>query len=316
MMRRYARRNYRRIGRAALGMAVRRYRRTYTRRTRYLRGTAAGRIKSSTAKSKRSWARAMGTALVPSARSKYSKTQYHGQLGLRPGTNGSKRFKHEERNVELNDKTLHKYPCIEVLWSDDDTVMNRRAGRLAVVKGVKLRVWWTLKNLSEASVKFDDPIQVRWAILNPKDQPLGTQSDVKDTNFFISDSPSNDDATDFPPQGTCFRYMNRKINKRRYGVMQEGTFVIQNDVGSNNTRMDMRGKKFLSLWLPINRQMKWAINTTEPSGRFPNTNIYFCWWYCAMGDNTEASKYVGVNNVPIECLHERITYFKDADPLR
>lgn len=310
----YMRRRYRR----KLGNALyRRSRRSLSYRGSHLRGTARRRIAASPAPVKRKWARAMGSTAAPAARSKFKKSRYNHQLGLKIGANSSRRYKHEEINTSSFDKQLHAYAMVNAEYSDTDDVMNRRTGRLAIVNGVKFRAWFSLKNQAESSTKFNQPIQVRWAILNPADHTTGTILDVTlGNNFFISDSPASDDATDFPSTGVAFRYMNRKINQRKYGVVQEGTFILQNPVDSNNSRMDTRSKKLLTLWCPIKKQMKWPNNSTGSANRFPNANLYFVWWYCELGDNTTSVKFPTANDVPIEAYHETITYFKNPEVLK
>lgn len=195
---------------------------------------------------------------------------------------------------------------IRVPYSDTER-MNSRQGRLANVRGVKFRCWFQLKNQAESSTKVDSPIMVRWCILNPKEN-TGVTGDVGPTNFFISVDPDQEEATDFPGTGTSFSYMNRQINRRQYGVMQQGKFVLHQDPASNNSRLGMGAKKNINLWLPIKRQMKWPNNTTEE----PNTNIYFCYWYCQMGDNTASRKFPTSNDAPLEMNFEAVTYFKDS----
>lgn len=309
----YVRRRYRR----KLGNALyRRARRSLSYRGSHLRGTARRRIAASPAPVKRKWTRAMGSSITPAARSQYKKSRYHYQLGVKPGTNASRRYKHEQISIGSVDKTLHAYAMVNAEYSDVDEVMNRRTGRLAVVSGVKFRAWFNLKTQGSSSAKYKEPIQVRWAILNPADHTTGTVLDVTlGNNFFISDSPASDDATDFPSTGTAFRYMNRKINQRKYGVLQEGTFILQQDVASNGTRMDIRSKKLLSLWCPVNKQMKWPNNATGSANRFPSANLYFVWWYCPLGDTTASAKYPTSNDVPLECNHETITYFRNPKVL-
>lgn len=310
----YARRRYRRkVGNAL----YRRSRRSLSYRGSHLRGTARRRIAATPAPVKRKWARAMGSTAAPSARGRFKKSRYHNQLGLKIGSNACRRYKHEELNTGEFDKQLNAKALVNAEYSDDDTRMNVRTGRLAIVKGVKFRAWFSIKNQAESSNKLNQPLQIRWAILNPADHTTGTVLDVTlGNNFFISDSPGTDDATDFPSTGSCFRYMNRKINQRKYGVVQEGTFILQNPVDSNNSRMDTRSKKLLTLWCPIQKQMKWANTTTGANNRFPNANLYFVWWYCELGDNTSAPKFGTANDVPIELNHETITYFKNPDVLK
>jgi hypothetical protein len=190
--------------------------------------------------------------------------------------------------------------------------MNRRSGRLVDVVGVKFRAWFNLKdNLVESSPIWDNPIQIRWAIINPRDN-TGAESDITTgTNFFVSNDPVADDATDFPSTGNCFKYMNRKINTRRYGVLQERTFIISNDPAANNTRVNMRSKKFLTFYVPVKTQMKWG--GTSGSSDYPNANIQFVYWFVAMGDKDTVQKFS--TSQPFDFHYEKNIYFRNADIL-
>lgn len=248
----------------------------------------------------------LGPTTAPALRSKFSKTPYWRTLGLRPGRYPSKKHVVDELDTDSFDKIQNVQSLIRVPYSDTEA-MNARQGRLANVRGVKFRCWFQIKNQAESSTKVDSPLMVRWAILNPKEN-TGVTGDVGPTNFFISSDPTQEEAEDFPGTGTCFQFMNRQINRRLYGVMQQGKFVLHQDPSSNNSRLGMGAKKQINLWLPIKRQMKWPNNTTEE----PNTNIYFVWWFCQMGDNTASRKYATSNDAPIEKYHEAVTYFKDS----
>lgn len=275
----------------------------------YLRGgggrsrSRSGRSSSSSRSSQRALAPRGLFTLAPAARSRFSKTPYWRTLGLRPGRYPSKKHVRTFSNSALLDKTQYVERLVSAPYSTDEK-MNSRQGRLANVRGVKLRIWFNLKNQSEASNKFDYPIMVRWAILNPKEN-TGELGDVGPTNFFISVDPETEEATDFPGVGTCFQYQNRQINRRQYGVMQQGKFLLHQDPASTNDRLSLGAQKSVYLWLPIKRQMKWANNVTET----PNTNIYFVYWYTIKGDKDTAKKFT---DGPIDMTAEAITYFKDS----
>lgn len=145
----------------------------------------------------------------------------------------------------------------------------------------------------------------RWAILNPKENS-GEGADVDTQNFFISPNPSEEEAVNFPSgNGNCFDFMNRQINRRRYGVMQQGKFILANDPASNNSRVSIGSRKFVNLWLPIRRQMKWANNV----GEYPNTNIQLIYWFCQMGDKDVGREFT---DGPLDMHGEAVTYFKDS----
>lgn len=221
----------------------------------------------------------------------------------------SKKYFSEATSSSVEDKQLAVLRVVKADYDGNDAVLNRRNGRLCNVRGVKFRQWFTLKNFTESSTVLDAPIQIRWAILNPKVNTGNKTSDITLTNFFVNEgSVSNEDAINFKDAtGMCFDYMNRKINRRRYGVVQEGMFELCNDPASNNSRVSKTTRKLLNLWIPINRQMKWASNTALDVD--PTTNLYFVWWYCQEADKDAGRKFIGG---AIDHTYERITYFKDS----
>lgn len=319
--RRYARRNYKRIGRAALGMAVRRYRRTYTTKTGYLRGTRGRsglrrlRISKTPRGSKRAWAKATGTMPqeVPAARTPIKKTRFHNELGIPVNKSmGSRRNRADWGPTTTDqDKQRHVIPLVDIPWSSEETQLNARASALVNVTGVKLRFWFAIKaQLQEASNIYDRPLQIRWALVNPRDNTGAVTDITAGDGFFVSDNPIQSDGANFPTTGNCFKYMNRPINKRRYGVMQEGTFTLWKDPASNNSRASLHGRKLLSLWIPINKQMRFDSNTTATGAEYPTTNVFFVWWYCVQGD-TLTSKAFAAGNQPLDVLGETITYFNN-----
>ncbi|QUS52614.1 capsid protein [Mute swan feces associated circular virus 13] len=277
------------------GRRVRRRATRYVRRRSYSRGRAR---------------RAMGTN-GPAFRTKLRFSKYRMQLGERIGFMPSRRHQSGASISTHVDKTLHAVPLVKIPYSDTDDVMNSRQGRLVDVTGVKWRCWISLKNnLIESSKIWDTPIQVRWALINPRENTGETTDVTTGTNFFVSDSPGADDATDFPAAENCFRYMNRKINTRRYGVLQEGSFLLSNDPSSTTTRVTPRSRKFLTLYVPIKRQMKWGDNSTAT---YPNANIFFVYWFVAQGDKGTAKVYAA--DPPFDFTYEHVTYFRNPEVL-
>lgn len=212
------------------------------------------------------------------------------------------------------DKKLHTTRLVRVPWSDNDTVMNARTGKYCDVIGVKFRAWISLKsNIVESSAIFQDPIQVRWAIINPKDNTGAAEDITNGAGFFMSSSPGDEQVANFPASGNCFLYMNRKINQRKFGVLQEGTFLACTDPGSNNTRLSPSAKKFISFYVPIKRQMKWAANTIDTASDYPTANLHFVWWFVKQGDKDAGQAYAA--NQPFDFQYEHITYFQNPDVL-
>lgn len=316
--------NYKQRIRDGSLMALRRIRRNTTTRRRYGKRRYASRgykrrVRRRTATYKRGRARrAMGTN-APAFRTKMRSSKYRPNIGERIGYHPSRKDMQFNTLNADTDKRLHAVRLVGVEYSDTDNVMNRRTGRLVDVIGVKFRAWFQLKqNLVDSSNIWKNPIHIRWAIINPKTN-TGDISDITTgTNFFVADSPANEDAIDFPFTGNCFRYMNRKINPRRYGVIQEGTFLLGNDTDASQERVNMRSKKFMSFYVPIYRQMKWGNNDTGINGRYPNANLYFVYWFVAMGDKDDAQKFplatAGVDQ-PLDIHYEKITYFRNPDVL-
>lgn len=239
----------------------------------------------------------------PAIRTRARRTRYDTLLGLRPGAYPSKKSLVSVSNSALLDKKLYNARLVQAPYSDSEK-MNSRQGRLANVKGVKFRCWYNLKNQAESSDKLDEPLMCRWAIVVPKTN-TGELVDVTTSNFFINANPAGEEATDFPLTGNCFKYQNRQINRRKYGVMQQGKFVLAQNPASTNSRLGMSAHKLINLWLPINKQMKWADNV----GTHPNTNIHFLCWYTKMGDKDTAVKFT---DGPIDFHWEANTYFKDS----
>lgn len=106
--------------------------------------------------------------------------------------------------------------------------------------------------------------------------------------------------------------MNRKINRELYGVLKEGQFVLQNSPGGNaasasNVVVRNTGNRGLNIYIPIKRQMIFE-NTTSTT---PTENIYFCYWYCKLGD-LDSAKAFSTGAKPIYQFHETITYFRNS----
>lgn len=270
-----------------------------------LRSGRKRKASSSSSRSRRLRARALnyGPTMAPSIRTGYRRTSYYTTLGMRPGKYPSKKHLIQNQNAALLDKVQYVERLVAVPYSDSER-MNARQGRLANVRGVKFRCWFNLKNQAESSDKLDVPIMCRWAILVPKEN-TGENGDVGPSNFFINPDPPTEEAVDFTSAVNCFGVMNRQINRRQYGVMQQGKFIIGQDPASTNSRLSTRAFKQVNLWLPLKRQMKWENNTTE----YPNTNIYFVVWYCKIGDKNTGSQFT---DGPLEFHWEACTYFKDS----
>lgn len=251
----------------------------------------------------------------PAYRTRLKWTRFRADLGQRIGYAPSRKSNYELTVSNLRDKRLSTTKLVAAEYSDVDTTMDSRSGRLCDVVGVKFRAWISLKdNLVEGNQIWNNPIQVRWAVINPKNNTGQDEDILTGSNFFQATNPTVDDADDFPNSGNTFKYMNRKINTRRYGVLQQGSFILSNDPASTNTRVDVKSKKFISLWIPIKRQMKWPNTDLGVGGRYPNANLHFVWWYVSMGDKDSGQKFA-TGDTPIDFTREHVTYFRNAEVL-
>lgn len=241
------------------------------------------------------------------------KTAYYSNLGVKPGSHATK--KHTRKTPVTNsaeDKKLHTIRLMKIPFSDADTDMSSREHRLVNVKGVSVTKWISFKGPTSNG---DLPLNIRWAVLNPK-QNNGITANIDEVDFFMSKNPTTETTTNFiPGSQDWYDLMTRAINKRKYGVIKEGFFTLNPaETSQNDVRKTARQQKLIKLYLPVNRQVKWASNGTTDNEGFPDANMFFVWWYCARGDLGQAQKYVGTNDVPLETSAEITTYFRTAAP--
>lgn len=268
-------------------------------------------------KRKRTYRRTGATA--PGIRTRARRSRYRRQLGRRYGAKPIRRHMEHVKNDTANgDKTMYMNRLVKIPYSDDDTLMNVRKGTLCDVSGVKMRHWFVLKGVTYTNA-VTRPIQVRWAVVNPKENDGLSTFDI--TKFFVNPNPGTDEAVGFKTatsttSGNAFEYMNRKINRREIGVIQEGTFTLNNDNGvTAQSQVSMQSQKLINIYIPVNRQMSWADNTAGSAGAHPEQNLYFVWWYCQLGDAKENGWiWAGDTdaNTPISHQFEKITYFRNA----
>jgi len=257
--------------------------------------------------------------------------RYHRNLGRKPGSYKTRRNTQEGFKRDLQDKTFSSTRLIQIPWSEDEAIINTRRGQLTNVRGLHFNAWFKqpFDLATGAIVKYQAPIQVRWAIINPKENTgaisLGT------SNFFVSKNPVSDMSDDFPGSGKCFDFMNRKINRELYSVMSQGMFVLQPPIdtgtatsyntsatgGADETAVQNRQRlgpgsfKKVSVNIPIKKQMRWDSNQAGVAGQYPDQNIYFCWWYCQMGDDSTEKRYT-VSRTPVRVDYEVTNYFTNS----
>lgn len=243
------------------------------------------------------------------------RSAYRRNLGRKPGKYATRRTSLAAvliNNVE--DKRTYFSRLINVQWSANADEINRRRGAIANVHGVKLRYWFKLKN---SAAQIESPIQVRWAIVNPKNNSGADLSGtVAPVDFFIQKDPVNEQAGNFPTTGFSFDYHNRKINRNEWGVVKEGTFIlgaapsIQAAAGAPAV-LAPTSYKNLSIYIPIKRQMKWNNVLAGSANGYPEENLYFVYWFTRLGDNIAGKQYTAATT-PLVQQHEFITYFSNA----
>jgi len=272
--------------------------------------------------------RSMSTLAPQVKRGRHGK--YHRNLGRRPGAYHIRRYTTEGYKRDLVDKTFYSTRMISIPYSENEAVINARRGRLCNVRGLHLNCWFKFPfdTTSGTKRKFQAPIQVRWAVINPRENNGGFSLSTSD--FFISKNPVEEMTNDFPSEGKCFDYMNRKINRELNDVVSQGMFVLHPPIETatarafntgtsgtdgaetdNNQRLGAGSFKKISVNIPIRKQMKWDSNQAPPAGDFPDQNLYFCWWYCQMGDDSVNKRY-NTTLTPVRADWEITNYFTNS----
>lgn len=215
----------------------------------------------------------------------------------------------------IEDKLLHSSRLIECEWGDTDSSYNTRTSKNIYVKGVKYRKIIKLTDnwASATGVTgyVSTPWTFRWAIVNPKENTGASSFDV--TDFFNDPGLVNDTGTkDFPSTGNYFEYMHRKINPQKNGIVAQGSFTLDPSSTGSDMVKNMPQQKIINLWIPINRVIQFNNNDNVAGSEFPNTNLYFVWWFCRRGDCTTARIVTSAATTPIEYTTEKILYFRNV----
>ncbi|AKV62277.1 putative capsid protein [Hermit crab associated circular virus] len=238
------------------------------------------------------------------------KSAYHRNLGRRVGKYSTRRTLYTGFKNDLVSKKTYWSRLIRIphYGAGQEEHIKYRRGAYCNVRGVKINYWFSM----DANTQY--PVQVRWAIINPKvnegtDLTLVTNPE----NFFISKDPTTEQSENFPTTGNYFKYMNRKINRELYGVLKEGTFTMSIDPAAAvpNPGVVYRpgsAVKKIALYVPVNRQMKWNNVVAGDANGYPEQNLYFVWWYdTAANDNTNPSA-----SPLVQEFHEKTIYFKNS----
>lgn len=252
-------------------------------------------------------------------------SRYRNQLGRKPGKYGTRRNWYQSiEDGNEQDKKAHFHRLISAAWSENETQINKRRGQLCNVVGVKVRMLWEMKATLTANANaYKQPIQIRWAVVNPKENSgSDLLRNASPNEFWIDADPTSNMYKNWTTTGNCMSYTSRKINRDAWGVLREGTFVLcPNPSGTGDNTLDARlGRSMgnqLNLWIPVRRQMSWTTNDEVTASRWPEENIYFVWWYCKQFDSTDAQKMNSataddIAQMPFRTVCERTTFFKNS----
>lgn len=167
------------------------------------------------------------------------------------------------------------------------------------------------------------PLRFRWAVVFPKEQPFVPNTIGGEPDFFITVNPNTSQSIPFPKDtGGHFALFNRKINREKFGVMKEGSFMLHNDVASVSTtytgnptsraKVTAGTSKVISLYIPINRQMKFPFNQPGSSFANPEENCWFVWWYAQDMRLTGEAQAFTDGVAPVVEELEKTTYFRNS----
>jgi len=249
------------------------------------------------------------------SRSKVGRSQYQTQLGRRTGKYTTRRHQAGATITNLPDKSKNSIRLIQVPYNADKTVINTRKTNLTQIKNYKFRAWFQFPSkVTTTDARYQRPLQVRWAVLNPKDND--GNAGVSDVDFFISANPISTQSSNFPTSNRSFQYMSRKINREAFGVLKEGSFILQNDNENGNdtaNRLSLptSAYKFINLYVPVKKQMKFI----SDAATHPEQNLYFVYWYTVLEDPDAATNFTTTAN-PLMCSYKHTTYFTNSQMFR
>lgn len=246
-----------------------------------------------------------------SATTRTRRSRYRHNIGERPRYQCLKHSFKTTQSAADQDKTRYKIRLIKIPWSDADEVFNRRKGRLVNVRGIRFQ--WICKWKDGQAT--NEPIQVRWAVLNPK-QNSGDPNDIDTTNWWRSLDPGNEYAEDYTTSADHFDLSTRAINRKKYGVLKEGTFTLgPAETNANDGRTQAKQQRMVQFYLPINQQVKWGANDATEAASFPNANIHFVYWYWKRGTLELTQSFTSEANTPIETRAQITNFFRNANAL-
>ncbi len=248
-----------------------------------------------------------GPTRSPNARMTATRpSRFRSMLGRRPYSYSSRRHTHEVADDNPPQKQMTSHRMIRVPWSENESLINARRGQLILCRGIKVKMWFKLKSPDTNK----QPVQIRWAVIKPKDDQGGALQ-TNPADFFINADPANEMSKDWQSNQKAFFYHNRKINRDLWGVVKEGSIILSNAFGEPATGdiFSTHAYKKLNFYVPIMRQMKFDQNATTDAAELPDQNLQFCYWFCPMGDRTTGGG--GAQGI-IETYGEFTTYFTNS----
>lgn len=242
-------------------------------------------------------------------------SRYRAELGRKPGKFMTRRTTFYG-GIQDNDADceLHGWRLIKIPWSEDESIINARRGKLVNVRGVRCRVQFQIdRTLAETELGTRVPLEIRWAVINPKAND-GAVFNATNFNpeFFITRQPTTSMSTNFDPSLRYWTYQHSQINREKYGVVKEGRFLLSPNFTSKDGALTQSMNKLLQFYVPVSRQMKFPTNGIGADE--PEANLYFVWWYTVQnkfGTSPNFNETLGTL-VPIRVKHENTVYFRNS----
>lgn len=246
-----------------------------------------------------------GTGQMRIHKSTARATKFRNNIGERK-KKVTRRFLQKIPTVVSEDKVLSLQRCIEIPFNANEKVINARNDVLVNVKSIRIRRWFFL-NLLVGGARDAQPISVRWAVINPKENNGGPG--VTTSQFFRGRNPTTTPYVAFPTgNADCFDLLSSKINTEEFGVLKEGKFEME--INPEAFRNSGKQTKMIDIHIPLGRQLEFGSNTA-PADKFPEENMYFVWWYCATVDPGTAKLFGGANAI-LSSFGENQVFFTNS----
>lgn len=256
-------RNRWRIARVLARAAIRRYKKTYTTKTRYLRGTKP--------RAKRRRIQQMTSRTT---------------LGRTPGTSTAKRRMFFQDMTSYNSRTRHVENLLDIAFTTGPPALNEREGNLVNFRGVQIDLTFQVNSqygTTPSATQF--PLAVNVAVVIPKNDSVSSNIE-----WFKNMNPITKQNKDFDPLAPWKLMHTDPINTQEYQVLKHERFELlppQSDgastvVGSKLFQwLPNKSSKDISMYIPVNRQ----VNYPDTSSALPEKNMQLVWWYASKDSN-------------------------------